>query len=96
MFCHRFPFFVGDSSCKRGLHGCRRRLGIQSIWWDEGWIPFADNFRCDYICLDLQPTKHGKRGQVIHFNHESGRRLLLAKSFGAWLAEVAQSLADTD
>jgi hypothetical protein len=29
-----------------------------------------------------------------HFNHESGRRLLLAKSFGAWLAEVAQNLAE--
>jgi cell wall assembly regulator SMI1 len=67
---------------------------LSPIWWDEGWVPFADNFRGDYICLDLHPTKHGKRGQAIHFNHESGRRLLLAKSFGAWLAEVAQNLAE--
>ena len=68
--------------------------GIQSIWWDEGWVPFADNEGGDYICLDLHPTKQGKRGQIIHFNHESGRRLLLAKSFNAWLAEVAQNLAE--
>ncbi len=67
--------------------------GIQSTWWDEGWVPFADNESGDYICLDLHPTKQGKRGQIIHFSHESGRRLLLTQSFNAWLAAVAQSLA---
>ncbi|HLJ92176.1 MAG TPA: ankyrin repeat domain-containing protein [Gemmataceae bacterium] len=67
--------------------------GIRRTWWDEGWVPFADNGSGDYVCLDLHPAKEGKRGQVVHFSHESGRRLLLAKSFAAWLAAVAQDLA---
>jgi cell wall assembly regulator SMI1 len=66
--------------------------GIRSDWWHPGWVPFASNGGGDLLCIDLAPDKGGTVGQVITMNHESPDRTLLAKSFGEWLAVLAEEL----
>lgn len=62
------------------------------LWWQEGWIPFAENGSGDSYCIDMNPSQGGKRGQVIVMNHESPRRELLSASFGGWLHMLANIL----
>lgn len=70
--------------------------GIRDDWWNAGWIPFASNGGGDSICLDLNPAKGGKAGQVITMNHESSERRLLSSSFTEWLADLAESLEESN
>ena len=56
------------------------------------WIPFASDGHGDYLCLDLAPATFGKKGQIISFSHESGKRRLVAESFGEWLRDLADEL----
>ena len=63
--------------------------GVVKQWWSPGWFPFADNGASDFYCLDLGPTYPGKRGQVIHFCHESGNRPVIADSFTEFVAKLA-------
>ncbi len=66
--------------------------GICRDWWHAGWVPVAENGGGDYYCLDLAPAKGGVSGQVIVFFHDMSERPLIARSFGAWLAELAAGL----
>ena len=68
--------------------------GIRDDWWNTGWIPFAANGGGDSICLDLNPAKEGRMGQVITMNHETSERRLLANSFAEWLAEFAETITN--
>lgn len=63
--------------------------GVVKQWWSPGWFPFAENGAGDYYCLDLGPTFPGKRGQVIHFSHESENRPVISDSFHDFLAKLA-------
>ena len=67
---------------------------IRNEWWNERWIPFASNGGGDYFCVDMAPTKQGKKGQVITHNHESGQHKLLAPSIRDWLGKLANGLED--
>ena len=68
--------------------------GIRDDWWNAGWIPFAANGAGDSICLDLNPAKEGRMGQVITMNHETSERRLLANSFAEWLADLAETITN--
>lgn len=57
---------------------------INATWWDTKWIPFTYNGNGDHLCLDLNPTKKGKAGQVITLWHDSGERKIKARSFSEW------------
>jgi len=70
--------------------------GIRDDWWSVGWIPFASDGGGDSICLDLKPAKGGHVGQVITMNHEVGERKLLANSFAEWLADLTESLGESE
>lgn len=70
--------------------------GIRTDWWHPGWIPFASNGGGDSFCIDLAPAKGGKAGQIITMNHESAERELLAPSFAAWLATLAEDLENVE
>lgn len=67
--------------------------GVQQTWYHHGWLPFATNGAGDYLCCDTAPAKGGKKGQVISYDHESGKRELLASSMKEWLSQVAEELA---
>lgn len=68
--------------------------GIEGVWWNPGWVPFASNGGGDSICLDLAPAPGGVVGQVITMNHASRKRVLLASSFSEWLADLADAIQD--
>lgn len=65
---------------------------IKSDWWNPRWIPVASNSSGDFVCVDLDPKRGGKRGQVISFWHAGPRRELLATGFKAWLEQFADDL----
>jgi cell wall assembly regulator SMI1 len=67
--------------------------GVRADWWNVGWVPIADNGGGDYVCLDLAPGKGGTAGQVIVFFHDMPERQRLAKSFAAWMEQLARGLA---
>jgi cell wall assembly regulator SMI1 len=67
--------------------------GIRDDWWNPGWIPIAGNGGGDYFCLDLAPAKTGTSGQFIMFFHDMDERRLIAKSYAAWLEELAKGFA---
>ena len=68
--------------------------GVQKVWWNLRWIPFAGNGGGDSYCVDLDPAKGGTKGQVIHFRHDSERRTLLAPSLRAFLFALANGMED--
>ena len=53
-------------------------------WWNAKWIPFAENWSGDHICVDLDPPPGGKVGQVIRFWHADVERNYEAGSFREW------------
>jgi cell wall assembly regulator SMI1 len=62
-------------------------------WWYPGWVPITDNEGDGYI-LDLDPAARGRIGQVFYFYHDGSRpREVVARSFGAWLDQLAKRLA---
>ncbi|MEM9347959.1 MAG: ankyrin repeat domain-containing protein [Planctomycetota bacterium] len=70
--------------------------GIRSKIWHSGWLPIGSNGGGDYLCVDLDPTKAGKAGQVLSLNHESQTRLLVAKSIKEWLINISEALETGD
>lgn len=69
----------------------RSTAGIQPVWWDPAWIPFATNGGGDYLCIDLHPAIGGTFGQVIEVLHDAPDRCLLAQTFGDWFDRFVDS-----
>ena len=65
---------------------------VRADWWNRRWVPVGVNGVGDLICLDLDPPRGGKVGQVIEVLHEDGDRTVLAPSLGAWLEQFAADL----
>jgi cell wall assembly regulator SMI1 len=65
---------------------------IKHVWWNPLWIPFASNDSGDFLCLDLDPARGGKSGQLISYLHTEAKRELLAKDFKSWLSGFAKDL----
>jgi cell wall assembly regulator SMI1 len=53
-------------------------------------VPIADNGGGDYFCLDLAPARGGTAGQIIIFFHDMKGRPRIARSYEAWLEELAK------
>ena len=66
--------------------------GIRDDWWNPGWLPLTTNGGGDSHCLDLAPAGGGTSGQVITMFHAEAKRELTARSFGEWLAALADEL----
>lgn len=61
--------------------------------WRLGWVPFMDADG-DKLVLDLDPAPGGSVGQVIEWSATGSTRLeVLAPTFGAWLAGLAETLS---
>jgi cell wall assembly regulator SMI1 len=60
--------------------------------WRKGWVPIMDADG-DKLVLDLDPAPGGSLGQVFDWsNNGSTPQRVLAPSFGAWLAGLAEEL----
>lgn len=65
---------------------------IKRVWWSPLWIPVASNNSGDYYCIDLDPTRGGKSGQIISYYHTGPERELVARDFKSWLTAFAKDL----
>lgn len=65
---------------------------IKPFWWTPAWIPFTYDGSGNHLCLDLDPSDEGTRGQVIRMWHDDAERSLEAESFGAWVTQYVQGI----
>lgn len=65
---------------------------IKKKWFTRKWLPVLDARTGDYVCVDLDPPKGGKRGQLIAWYHDAGPTEVVAPSFGVLLQRFAQDL----
>ena len=66
--------------------------GIKNDWWNNKWIPITYDGGGNHICIDLDPTEDGKRGQIIRMWHDSPERELIANSFKEWIGNYSENL----
>jgi cell wall assembly regulator SMI1 len=67
---------------------------VKRRWWNHKWVPFLDPDLGDKTCIDLDPAKGGKRGQVFYWSHTGGPGYVIAPSYGELLAGFAQDLEE--
>ncbi|MCA9136825.1 MAG: ankyrin repeat domain-containing protein [Planctomycetales bacterium] len=73
-----------ESNPEKGIRGDQ--------WFNPKWIPIFANGGGDSYCVDLDPAKGGKKGQVISMNHDNKDRSLIADSLTALLSQLADQL----
>ncbi len=67
--------------------------GIRSdAWYNRKWIPILSNGGGDSLCVDLDPARGGKAGQIISMNHEEDSRALIASSLAELLSNLVADL----
>ena len=67
--------------------------GVRPAWWDERWLPFADNGGGDLVFLDYAPAAEGTAGQVVCHDHETGTHRVQAASLTLYLEAAAEAFA---
>jgi cell wall assembly regulator SMI1 len=65
---------------------------VRPVWWNEKWIPFADDGAGDSQCIDLDPADGGQVGQIVIYWHDQPKREWVAGSLSEWLARLADDL----
>jgi cell wall assembly regulator SMI1 len=65
--------------------------GVQALFWNERWLPFARDGRGGVVCVDLAPAPAGVVGQVIFVGRDPDERTVLGASLQEWLASVTFS-----
>ncbi len=65
---------------------------VRKKWFSPKWLPFVNAGTGDLLCLDMDPTKKGKAGQVIVWSHTDGPQEVLAPSLGAFLAGYLEDM----
>lgn len=63
--------------------------GVKDDWWNPKWIPFTYDGSGNHHCIDLDPGKGGRLGQVILMWHDSEERPVEAKSFSDFLKKAS-------
>lgn len=79
-----------------GLGGCQFKVKApikNDAHWRTGWVPILDADG-DKLVVDLDPAPGGKVGQVFEWSNTGSFPMrLMAPSFEAWLADLAQRLS---
>ena len=66
---------------------------VRNDWWDAAWVPVNVTPGGDLYCLDFAPGPEGVAGQIIEVPYYyDGEPLVVARSFRAWLTELAEGL----
>ncbi|MCJ1375493.1 Cell wall assembly regulator [Loxospora ochrophaea] len=66
---------------------------IQKAYAHPGWIPLARDWGGNNIAVDLAPGPMGKWGQIIVFGRDYDCKYVVARSWAAFVATVADDLA---
>lgn len=65
---------------------------VQKVYAHPGWIPMVRDWGGNNIAVDLAPGPNGKWGQVILFGRDYDCKFVVARSWAAFLAMVADDL----
>ena len=65
---------------------------IQKVYAHPAWIPMARDWGGNNLAIDLAPGPTGKWGQVILFGRDYDCKYVVARSWSAFLATVADDL----
>ena len=71
------------------FQACRPPETIQKVYAHPLWIPLAKDFTGNNIAVDLCPGPRGTWGQVILFGRDCETKYVVARSWGAFLAAIA-------
>lgn len=63
-------------------------MQIKAQWWNKKWIPFTNDGEGNHICIDLDPSKVGRYGQVIEIWNDDNKRKFICDDFGVWLRNI--------
>jgi cell wall assembly regulator SMI1 len=66
---------------------------VQKAYAHPAWIPLARDWGGNYLATDLAPGPSGTWGQIIIFGRDYDCKFVVAKSWGALLAMVADDIA---
>lgn len=66
---------------------------IQKAYAHPGWIPLARDWGGNNIAVDLAPGPLGKWGQIVIFGRDYDCKYVIARSWAAFLATVADDLS---
>lgn len=79
---------VDDPEWATTRHDCP---GVKQGFWHRGLLPVAgEDGTGDYICVDLDPDRGGRFGQVVDLWHETGPTAVVAPDYLSWLATLAR------
>src|SRR5262245_8495180 len=67
--------------------------GVKRCWWLRKWVPVLGGFG-DHTCIDLDPARGGKLGQVFDWTHDGGPRAVVAPSYGEFFARFVRDLQE--
>lgn len=72
--------------------GCVPPNSVQRAYAHAGWIPLVRDWGGNNLAVDLAPGPGGKWGQIILFGRDYDTKYVVARSWGAFLAVVADDL----
>ena len=71
---------------------CVPPSAVRKAYAHPGWIPLARDWGGNNLAVDLAPGPKGRWGQVIIFGRDFDTKYVVAKSWGAFIAVVADDL----
>ncbi len=69
---------------------------IKKDWWNPLWIPITYDGSGNHICIDLDPTENGVKGQVIRMWHDDSERELISNSLTEWIKDYTLKIKNGD
>ena len=67
---------------------------IKDDFFNKRWIPFAADFRGNFLAVDLDPGTKGTPGQVISFGLEENTRYVVARSATDLIEFISKTLLE--
>jgi len=68
---------------------------IKPVYTNRAWVPLTKDWGGNHIGLDFDPDGQGTVGQVIRFGRDQDTKLLVAKSFEAFVEKLVISLSES-
>jgi cell wall assembly regulator SMI1 len=65
---------------------------IRNLWWHPGWVPFVSSGTGYYYCIDTDPIKPERKGQVVLFLQGRPERPLVAANLSLWFERILKDL----
>lgn len=72
---------------------CCPQNTIQKVYAHQGWIPLVRDWGGNNLAVDLAPGPAGKWGQVVLFGRDYDCKYVVARSWSAFLATVADDMS---